>query len=251
MGHRLLKNAHRLSHLLHFKRIPVKTVTNGTDRNIKIKTVIDGVGIIFTNIVRNPRCPQHCPAAAIGKSKFFGEDADVFCTFLKNNVSCEQSVVFIKGFVHYFNHLFNPWNKGIRDIGKRASRPKKIHGQPGAAEFFEDICYQLTLLKPIEKGSNSPKIHAGNTPPEKVRLDALQLTDHDPDIFSTLRNPDFQGLFHGHAVPEIVNMTREIIEAIREVNILDISLAFCYLFKASMNIAKVGNHLQNVFAVKS
>ncbi len=84
-----------------------------------------------------------------------------------------------------------------------------------------------------------------------MRLDALQLTDHDSDIFATLRNPDFQGLFHGQTVTEIIDMTGKIVEAIREVNVLDIGLAFCNFLQASMNVSKVGNHLQNIFSVES
>ncbi len=87
------------------------------------------------------------------------------------------------------------------------------------------------------------------TQPHQVRIDAREFVHHHANPLRALRDFHAQQLFYRQAVGEVVGHGAEIIDAVGERNHLLVELGLRGLLDTGVQIADVGHHADDGFAV--
>src|SRR5574344_2121135 len=159
-------------------------------------------------------------------------------------------MVFLEFFPHIGDERLNLALKVRVQVGHHTADDIVILYKASTGGFFKDVHDFFTVTHPIDKGRQCAHIHTHSSPGQQVRSDTGQLIHDSTYHFDVIGHFNAGSLFNAHAQGVAVDVGREVIQSVREVEKLGIGPPFTQLFDTSVDIPTVDIDLFDDFAVQ-
>ena len=191
----LLNNPHALFDFLKAHGKAVVIVTLGTRRDVKVKTVVAGVGLRLAHIVGDTGCPQQWAGETVRDRLFCRNCSNPGHAVDEDPILGQQFVAVAENAPHIGEGRPHPLGKIVWQIVRDPTDPGIADRQAGAGHGRDQIVQGLARFHQIEPHGNRARLCGGHAQTGQMIGQPGDLAHDDPDVLAAFRDFDVEQLF--------------------------------------------------------
>ena len=234
---RLLNDLHALAHLHQPNCIARPAVAVSRERNLELEFLIAGIRHIPAQVEVHSRGAQrgssHAQRNGVGRR----EKAHALQPALEDRVAGQQVGILVDLFPEGADECLHPVQEVQRRLHRQAADPDVAGHHPLPGHGLKESQDVFALAESVQKDRERANIHGVRPQPDKVRIEAAQLSQQHPQPLRFVGNLQAKQLFDCQGVTQIVRQRVQIVDAVRQRHHLLIELGLAGLLNAGVQIA--------------
>ncbi len=161
----------------------------------------------------------------------------------------EERVVFLENWIEMIevgDRLLAP---ARRQVPRHAADTHVVEGQPGAAQFLDQVVDHFALAQRVQKGRHRSDVHPHQADREQMRRDTVEFGGDHPTVLAAARHLDAGELLARHPPTLVSEHRAHVVDTVGIRHEAVIADFLGDLLDRAMQVADVGHRLAHHFAV--
>ncbi|OQA95061.1 MAG: hypothetical protein BWY25_02581 [Chloroflexi bacterium ADurb.Bin222] len=229
-----------LPDLIETQGQPIVRIAVLAGADVELKTVVDAIGLRPAQVIGDVARPQHRPADAAGDRHLRRQHPHPHRARLDDLVLEQEGLHRLHFFRQALAHqLASALDPALRQISRHPAGTHVVAHHPRARNRLEEIQNQFAFLQGVQRaGEVDPQLIAEESRRQHVIDDARQFGHDDAEVLRPFGDFPAKQFFQRQAVSQAVCHPVDIIQAIREGEVLQPGVALADLLVIAMQISK-------------